>query len=198
MKVLSLPPGHTHAASSLWHPETLFSLSPSSPPDISQRLCRPYRGSRSPTCVFLLSPPHTPSAPRAGPPKPTQQMLFQPARGLLPTSTSGELSSERPRQRKMNRASFSKQLQTPQGPPARPRAGSLPTSAASWLSPRVSLPIASPGCTSIPLIPGCWVMLRGSTTAGASLCFTPIIFSVLNVMAIHCRIALELNAWIFS
>lgn len=73
----------------------------------------------------------------------------------------------------MNGASFSKQLQTPQGPSVRPRAGSLPMSAASWFSPRVSLPTASPGCTGASLIPGCWVVLWGYTTAGASLCFTP-------------------------
>lgn len=42
----------------------------------------------------------------------------------------GELSEERPRRRKMNGAVFRKQLQIPGGCPARPSAGSLPTSTA--------------------------------------------------------------------
>lgn len=42
------------------------------------------------------------------------------------------VSVERPWRRKMNGAVFRKQLQIPGGCPARPRAGSLPTSTARW------------------------------------------------------------------
>lgn len=54
----------------------------------------------------------------------------QPPLSLPPAIASGELSEERPRQRKMNGVVFRKQLQIPGGCPARPSAGSLPRTSA--------------------------------------------------------------------
>lgn len=79
----SRPPACSHSPSTSLSP-CPSPIPPRCPRPVSQPSCHSSSGSPNTTCVFLLSPPHTTSAPGARAPVPAQQMLFQHAATPFP------------------------------------------------------------------------------------------------------------------